>query len=437
MDRLLRMLGLLSVRLFYRTIAIEHPDRVPASGPVIVVANHPNGLLDPVVTQLALHKPMAFLAKSTLFGNPFGRWLMRAFNAIPIYRPRDGADTNQNERTFDLCRAHLGRGGWLMLFPEGTSHSDPSMRPLKTGAARIALSAEAASSFALGLRILPVGLIYEDKEIFRTSVAASVGLPLTLKDYASQYASDERATVAALTEAIDRALGSVVLEADSDELWRGFLAVAAWTHPEAQRDVAIREARARELAQAYRRLSADDPDAAAAVVGSARRFAQILRSIGVANPFAIDPAHPPTATTIAGSLLPLLFLAPMALVGIVLGFLPYRAIALLLAVLQRRSLDTDLTSTMKALFGLVFFLITYLAEATAAGVLFGPLAGLAMLILAPASGFAAIRWLERLALRREALRGWWLRANRTGLAEIVTRRQRELCDLVESALDRQ
>src|SRR6185503_11927889 len=55
------------VRLFYRTIALSGRARVPARGPVLVVANHPNGLADPVVLRIALGEPLAFLAKSTFF----------------------------------------------------------------------------------------------------------------------------------------------------------------------------------------------------------------------------------------------------------------------------------------------------------------------------------------------------------------------------------
>src|SRR5262245_10595853 len=90
------------VRLFYRTIGLSGRERVPARGPVLVVANHPNGLADPVVLRIALGQPIAFLAKSTLFVG-IARPAMDAFGAIPIHRPRDGARGGDNEETFALC----------------------------------------------------------------------------------------------------------------------------------------------------------------------------------------------------------------------------------------------------------------------------------------------------------------------------------------------
>jgi 1-acyl-sn-glycerol-3-phosphate acyltransferase len=432
MDRLLRALILFTGRIFYRTIAVEGAEHVPERGPCIVVANHPNGLVDPVIVRLALDRQVAFLSKSTLFANPFGRALMKAFDSIPVFRARDGADVRQNERTFDICRERLAKGGWIVLFPEGTSHSDPSLRPMKTGAARIALTAEAASDFRLGLRILPVGLLFEDKEIFRSRVVAKVGAPMTLRGYAEQYAADDRKTVHVLTDAIEEALSAVVLEAGSMELWNGFLAVAAWTHPEAQKDVRTREARARALARAYHHLSQRDPESAEAVVSSARRFAQVLRAIGVEDPFSFDVPQPPSGRSILLSFVPIVLLAPFAALGTILCWPTYRLIALIISTWK--TLDDDLTSTVKALAGMLFYPLTFIAEAVAVGFIAGRWAGVATLLLAPALGFTALRWYERIGRRREIIRSWWLRSNRTSLVEAVSRRRRELCATVEREL---
>jgi 1-acyl-sn-glycerol-3-phosphate acyltransferase len=136
MQALMRFAGLLLIRVFFRRITLIGRERVPEDGPVVVLANHPNGLLDPLVARVALGRALAFLGKSTVFGNPFGRLAMHSFGVIPVYRHKDGADTSKNEETFQRCRELLAAGGWLMLFPEGTSHSETTLLPLKTGAAR-------------------------------------------------------------------------------------------------------------------------------------------------------------------------------------------------------------------------------------------------------------------------------------------------------------
>ena len=124
---------------------------------------------------------------------------MDAFGSIPIYRAHESGaragDASRNDESFARCRAELAAGGALALFPEGVSHSDPQLRPLKTGAARIALSAEAEHDGKLGVTVVPVGLYYERKALFRSSVLLVVGEPIAVAPLLGDYRRDERAAV--------------------------------------------------------------------------------------------------------------------------------------------------------------------------------------------------------------------------------------------------
>ncbi|MFN7143790.1 MAG: 1-acyl-sn-glycerol-3-phosphate acyltransferase [Myxococcota bacterium] len=416
LDRALRAAGLGLVRLFYPTLAVTGAP--PADGPVLLVANHPNGLLDPVVLRLGVDRPVAFLAKSTLFANPLGKRVMEAFSAIPVYRAKE-ADTAKNEETFALCRAHLRDGGWLALFPEGISHDLPALQPLKTGAARIALT-----SGVEGLRVVPVGLLYEEKEIFRSRVALAFGVPIPVP--AGGEAGPE--AVRALTARIAEALGDVVLQAENAEIWRGLLAVARWTSPDGGRDLAAVERRARDLAAGYRALCARDPDRVSALVEDTRHFVRVLDAIGVDDPFALE-APPPAPIR---ALLPLLLLAPVALLGALLAWVPYRLVKPLALRLARG--HVDIVGTLKALVGVLVLGATWITEAIVAGVGLGWPAGLGMLVVGPLTGLVALRWGERFALRREALHAGWLAATREPIARAVAERRRVLAEQIEGVL---
>jgi 1-acyl-sn-glycerol-3-phosphate acyltransferase len=369
------------LRLYYPRTTASHLERLPAQGPVIVLANHPNGLLDPVVLQNALGRPLRFLGKSTFWNNAIGRFTMESLEVLPAHRAHE-SDTSKNELTFSLCRDHLAGGGWLALFPEGKSHSETTLQPLKTGAARIALSAAAAGT--ANPQLLPVGLMYEQKETFRSAVSAVVGHPIAVADLLDAYAADPRAAAVTLTERIHAALAEVVLQANDGELLRGLVAVATWT-------AAMKEA-------------------------------------GISDPFA---AEQPAPVRLAFGLLSLLLLLPVALVGAAFAWLPYRAVGPI--AVRIAGTETDIFGTAKVLLGLLVLTVTYLAWATAAAFAIGPLAGLATLVIAPLTGLAALRFDERWQRRKQALRGLWVASQSRRAAALVEAR-RELCAEIEAAL---
>jgi glycerol-3-phosphate O-acyltransferase / dihydroxyacetone phosphate acyltransferase len=168
----------LLLRIFFSRVEQEGIERVPRTEPCMFVLNHPNGLLDPMVLTGLAPRPLAFMAKSTLFAVPLLGALMRVLDCLPVYRHQDaGSDTTQNQKTFASARAWLARGGSIALFPEGTTHSKPHLLPIKTGAARIALGTVAQEASA-ALWIVPAGLYYTKKGYFRSKVLLVYGRPL-------------------------------------------------------------------------------------------------------------------------------------------------------------------------------------------------------------------------------------------------------------------
>jgi hypothetical protein len=280
--------------------------------------------------------------------------------------------------------------------------------------------------------VLPVGLLYEDKERFRSRVAVSVGEPLDLTRHLGDYDREPRDTVERVTAEIEEALRRVTLEAETRELWHGFVAVAAWTSRAAARDLAVHESRARELARAWRRLAASDPERADAMIGVVGRFVRMLRAVGIRNPFSLEPAAAPRPGAIVGSLLSALLRLPLVVVGVLLGWLPYRLVRPLALAFTRES--PELVGTAKALLGVLIMTLAYVAEAIVAGRYLGPWVGLAVLIGGPATGLVAVRFGDALTLRRQALRAYWIRARRGAIAGEIATRRRELAEMVEAEL---
>jgi glycerol-3-phosphate O-acyltransferase/dihydroxyacetone phosphate acyltransferase len=458
---LLRAACLALVRLYYPHRSVVGRHHLPRRAGVVLVANHSNGLIDPLLLRIALQRPVRFLAKSTFFDQPLGRFAMESFGSIPVYRAQDlkrdleddvqagaelarqagGAGDGRNEATFALCRAALAQGQWLALFPEGTSHSDPQLRPLKTGAARIALSAaaEAGPSEARGdddrqVVLVPVGLSYDSKATFRSGVLLVFGAPIPVHDRLAEYRLDERQAVERLTEDIREALGEVVLEAETRDLLEGVAQLAAWTgaDPQEGEDAARRHQRSQALLAGYRRMRARDPDRARRIVSTARDYARALAHLGVRDPWALEAPRVLPGRAL-GALGRLLLTAPLALMGAALWWVPYRLAGRVAPKITRG--EDDLLGTVKILAGVAFIGLFYAAEVVAGGLAGGWRGALTVAMLAPPAGYAAMRFEELAADTAEAWRQIWLRRARGSQVDRLIARRRALADEIARALE--
>jgi 1-acyl-sn-glycerol-3-phosphate acyltransferase len=442
LEAFVRWLGQALVRLYYPVRSVEGSERIPAGRPVVFVLNHPNGLLDPMLLRVVTGRPARFLAKSTLFGNPFGRLAMDAFGSIPVYRAHESGarngDSSRNDETFARCRKALADGEPLALFPEGVSHSDPQLRPLKTGAARIALSAErelADAGARLGCVVVPVGLFYERKARFRSRVLLVVGDPVEVEPLLPGYRAQERAAVDALTDELTARLDAVVVQAETRELLAGVARVARWTterRPDAagEDELAAEHRRTRELLAAYERLRARDPARVEAVATEAREYARALYHLGVRNPWALEieriaPRH------VLAAVGKVVVTAPFALLGALMGWAPYRLAGW---AAPRITDDEDILGTVKLIAGMTFLAVAWAAEAVAVGLLWSPWAIVPTFVLGIASGYVSL-WFQELARdTREMLRYLWFRAFHFDTAQRLGERRRALAEAVAAAL---
>ncbi|MBC8132962.1 MAG: 1-acyl-sn-glycerol-3-phosphate acyltransferase [Deltaproteobacteria bacterium] len=437
---LLRWLAEALVRLYYPRRTVEGATHVPLRGPTMYVANHPNGLLDPLLFRVITGHPIRFLAKSTLWGNPFGRLAMDAFQCLPVYRQQDvrtderGQSVRRNEEAFARCRAELALGAELALYPEGTSHSDPHLRPLKSGAARIALSAAAEAAATTdgrtGLVMIPAGTYYEDKAVFRSGVHLVIGAPIDLSGHVNEFSVDPKRAIDSLTDEIRERLNALVLQAETRELIAGIARVASWTAADADDDSpARRHARTRELLAAYSALKAKDPERLEQVARAVRQYARVLEHLGVSDPWAVETPRISSAQ-VAFAMGRAVLMLPAAVWGLITSWGPYRFSGMVAARMTR---DEDVLSTIKMIVGTTFLVVAWIIEAIALGWFFGLGWGLGALAIAPAAGYAALRLGETLREVSEALHhlGW---RNRAATVQDLANRRRRLAQEVAQAL---
>ncbi|TVP53963.1 MAG: hypothetical protein EA349_12680 [Halomonadaceae bacterium] len=201
--RLLRFFS----HLYFVEIRTSGAERMPTQGPTIVAANHPSSILDAILLSTQFRRQIHYLARSGLFRRRMLAWLLYQLGAIPVYRAGESDDhTSRNEAAFKKVFELFAAGGCVGIFPEGHNSPHGQVRAIRPGAARLALAAEAHNDYKLGLKIVPVGLNAENRDLFMSSVLLRIGKPILVAEYAQLNESDPDAAIAKLTEDVQEAL---------------------------------------------------------------------------------------------------------------------------------------------------------------------------------------------------------------------------------------
>jgi len=387
MTRLARLL----VRVFFRRIDVEGADRMPADGPLVLVGNHINGLVDGLVLMAALPRYPRFLGKATLYRIlPLAPFLHLA-GVVPVHRAKDaegvsGRAVTRNDTAFRTSRELLAAGGLVAVFPEGISHDEARLQPLRTGAARITLGA-AFDDGVTGVMTQAAGLIYADKGRFRSQALVRIGSPKGVAQWAQAYEDDPVAAVRALTDRLGQQLAAVAPMYDSrqDELAYRRVASIAARDPAEQDDVA------RALSAAAQQGPAA-ADGVAELVATSERYETALSVLGLTDDDLARGLSPADyKRRIVRSALTTALTAPLAAIGAVIHVVPYQ----LMKQIGKRPSE-GMRATVKLLGCTALFVAVYCAIGIRVGRRRGAVAGLAGFLLGPLSGYVTVRWAERM-----------------------------------------
>ena len=436
--------------LFYR---VDRAGSPPPSGPVLLVANHPNALLDPAIVWSSAGRDVRFLAKSTLFEGPL-KPVLAAARAIPVYRRRDegkrlrperGAespserergwgpatgevDTARNAEMFQAVGAALAAGDAVCIFPEGLSHSTGRLSSLRTGAARIALAAE---SDGTRVEIVAVGLNFGRKASFRSRVTVAFGRPFSAREL--RMCGNDPDAVRALTDRIATRMRALLVEADpgADASLVDRVAQLYASARGRARNADEKLQRRRAIAQGIERLRASDPARYDEILLRVRRYDARLRRFGVSDRHLdIDPSARTAWQFALREAANALMLGPIAVLGLAAFVVPYAATAAAAKVATR---EEDVTATAKLVAGAVIYGVWCAVLVAGLAATWGPLAAAAGAAGLPILAVAALFAIERESAVLETVRAWWtLRRLRTG-THVLRRRRSEIADVLDEA----
>lgn len=390
---LLRAVAGLALRWYYRDIQVEGLARIPRQRPLLLVVNHPNALVDALLVAWFVPRRVLITAKATIFKNPLAAVLLRWMGVVPLRRASDeshgpaSASPARNKETFRAVYDALRSRGTVLIFPEGKSHDEPSLAPLKTGAARMALYARATGNVA-DLAIVPIGLTFERKDAPRTRVLVQIGEPILMSSWRAPTGASP---AEALTAEIDARLRAVTLNyPTNDDATRAIrlASLIAALFDDAPtigaRSLGVEIAIARRIDELSARLEGADDTLRRQADQLVRRLdaiEHVAANHGVLVEDIDIPVNGRSAFRFVLRESWLLVLGgPIAVWGRVNHWFPFWAAR----VVAMRSIDSAADPAMRTLVaGTAFVALTYMAQTAVVATLWGPAIAIGYLVSLP------------------------------------------------------
>ncbi len=211
----LRLYAWVGMNVFYRRRTVLGKENLRFDGPAIIISNHPSTLMDVLNVGLHIRQEMFFLANYGLFKHPVSNWLLTRLYCIPVKRREDVAEGEErnNDAAFEMSFRHLEANGLLYIAAEGVSWMNRWVRPFKTGTARIAFGTENRNNWALGVKIVPVGLSYQAANLFRRDMVVHFGKPIDAGDWAAAWQQNPEQAVDDCTVMLEQTVRSLTIDA--------------------------------------------------------------------------------------------------------------------------------------------------------------------------------------------------------------------------------
>ncbi len=452
------------VSLFFRRVEVVGADHVPKNGGGILIAWHPNGLVDPALIVSTFPRRVVFGARHGLFKWPIVGQVMRALGTVPIYRAVDlkNADDEArraaNRKSLDALAQAVCDGRFATLFPEGMSHDAPSLQELKTGAARLYYRAkQLRDPNTVAPVIIPVGLHYDDKTSFRSDALVEFHSPIELPSELDRPISEDddemlRARSSELTAHLEPILREVTHATESWELNRLMGRVRSLMRAERAKraganlkapDMAERTLGMARVWRAYYARLESEPKAVKALLDRVAAYDAALREIKLEDddldkPPPIESKWIPLILALQAAVVFLVF-PPVLVLGSLINVGPYFLTNLASKLAAKQYKDA---ATVKLLAGMILFPLTWLTAAllvalgqiqiheSFAGIPRAPwAAGVTTFLIGAFGGALALIYLELVDRTWTSIK---IRAKRKWGATIIEQLSRERATLFEA-----
>ena len=364
---LIHKVSVLAIKLFFNQISIQNKQIVPASGPIIFVANHPNFFMDPLIIGSYCPRVLYFFAKSTLFNSPLKKRILTRLNLVPVYRKIDDKQNmGKNLDSFNRGYEILENNGSFLIFPEGVSIGKRILEKIKTGAARIGLEAELKNNFDLNIVIIPIGLSYSDQVRFRSNIMIRFGDPIDLSKFEKEYKKNKIDTVKKVTSIIESSLNKLTNYIQTDELEDIVQGLELIYKMELMTELGMEIDNKNDdfittkiLTNAVQWYKDNEPSLVIQFRKKLNNYINLLKKLDIRDEF-LDPVRQEKRKWAKTKTIIFLILgSPLFVWGIITNYLPYILPRLLIKITKK---DQSEEASWKLVYGFIFFIFYYTIE---------------------------------------------------------------------------
>lgn len=404
---LLKILLSIGTKLYYKEVKVNNVEGLSHDGPMIIIANHPNTLLDAWIIGQVSKEKIFFMVKGTFFNTGLKKWFLKGLGLIPINRATESKTKGvSNEDSFEICYRVLEEGKVLVVFPEGNSFIERQLRELKSGTARIALEVAKRGKTDKPIKIVPVGLIYSEANKFRSSVLAKVGEPIDASPFLEDYKQNTIKGAKGLTKEFRRSLESLLVNSTSNEhelLVEDIVQILSSQYVKNEKKgVELVAETIKETHSRINEVLAQSPERMGEISTLVDQIKQQLISLDIKSDF-LDRSYKPGmfGRQLIQSTLLLVLGFPLFIYGAIHNFLPYKLTDLVMPKLVK---EPEYYAPVAILLGLVLYPLTYTGILLLVNAYY-PLSGWMMLIYflsMPISGLLAFnyfRYTEHVSLK--------------------------------------
>jgi 1-acyl-sn-glycerol-3-phosphate acyltransferase len=433
---LVRFIGSFYHRLYYRKFMLMFEEKIPVKSPVIFAINHQNALMDALAIVFTNPQQVVFMARADIFRKKTIASILYFLKILPAYRIRDGFHSvDQNKEVFKEVISAIGNNRPVAILPEGNHLGQKRLRPLKKGAARLALLAEEANDFTLGLSIVPVGVDYANYYKPGSDLLVVFGDPVKASDYREQYLQNPTLAINSLTGDLAEAMKKVMIDIGPEEHYQAFHDAIEMYSPDALKKRGLRPGLwnsflvKKELAENLQGKINGKENDIATLTNSLEKYKESLEKRKIRD-CQVTGKHNNVLALFLRSAISLLLL-PVHIYGMVMNYLPYG----LPIYLSRNIKDVHFISSVRFVLGMLFFFIWYLLLIVLSFVIFNHvLLSLAVFISLPLTGIFSFYYYTGLLKLRGDFRWMMLKTGKKSIAERLITGRKEIIRLTELLL---